>query len=328
MRPGVPSGYGHPVRHTRADLDPTRGAPRARAVVKETALARPAPLRPPDQLHVPPAARRRGARVLDARERRPALHAGHACTTRFSRASASRSSPTAARSSCSGSSSGSTPAGSRTILRCSTLRWIDTAFLVGLAELERWLRCTRGGDARTRATRACPHGLDRLHLRPVVERIASRPFSRSNDAWSVHGGRNEGARARLRPGLRQRPGPADRWDVGALAAFSVVLVRGAGVRLGERAYDRATLAAYFRSRVRAHERIRLTLLRAGYDPTRNIVNFAGKLVRSAKDIRPRGPQDFKGAADCLSGPPDVDRLEHVAPRFLRRNLARVQFPLG
>jgi hypothetical protein len=76
-----------------------------------------------------------------------------------------------------------------------------------------------------------------------------------------------------------------------------------GARLGERAYDRATLAAYFRTRVRAHERTRLTLLRAGYDPTRDIVNFGGKLVRSAKDIRPRGPQDFKGAADCLSGRP-------------------------
>jgi hypothetical protein len=76
-----------------------------------------------------------------------------------------------------------------------------------------------------------------------------------------------------------------------------------GARLGERAYDRATLATYFRSRVRAHEWIRLTLLRAGYDPARDIVNFSGKLVRSAKDIRPRGPQDFKGAADCLSGRP-------------------------
>jgi hypothetical protein len=77
-----------------------------------------------------------------------------------------------------------------------------------------------------------------------------------------------------------------------------------GARLGQRAYDRTTLAAYFRSRVRVHERIRLTLLRAGYDPTRDIVNFSGKLVRSARDIRrPRGPRDFKGAADCLSSRP-------------------------
>jgi hypothetical protein len=76
-----------------------------------------------------------------------------------------------------------------------------------------------------------------------------------------------------------------------------------GARLGERAKDRTTLATYFRTRVRARERIRLTILGAGYDPTRDIVNFGGKLVRTAKDIRPRGPQDFKGAADCLSGRP-------------------------
>ena len=76
-----------------------------------------------------------------------------------------------------------------------------------------------------------------------------------------------------------------------------------GARIGQRAYDRSTLIAHFRSRVRAKEQIRLTLLRAGYDPNRDIVNFSGKLVRSAKGIRPRGPKDFKGAADCLSGRP-------------------------
>ncbi len=73
-----------------------------------------------------------------------------------------------------------------------------------------------------------------------------------------------------------------------------------GARLGRRAHDRSTLVAYLRSRVRAKEQLRLTLLRAGYDPARGIVNFSGKLVRSAEDIRPRGPTDFKGAADCLS----------------------------
>jgi hypothetical protein len=76
-----------------------------------------------------------------------------------------------------------------------------------------------------------------------------------------------------------------------------------GARVGQRAYDRSTLVEYFRSRARAKEQIRLTLLRAGYDPTRDIVNFSGKLVRSANGIRPRGPKDFKGAADCLSGRP-------------------------
>jgi hypothetical protein len=73
-----------------------------------------------------------------------------------------------------------------------------------------------------------------------------------------------------------------------------------GARIGSRAYDRAALAAYFRARVRVHERLRLPKLGAGYDPGRKIVNFAGKLVRSADDIRP-----VKGAADCVSGRPSL-----------------------
>jgi hypothetical protein len=75
-----------------------------------------------------------------------------------------------------------------------------------------------------------------------------------------------------------------------------------GRRLGAAAEDRSTLAAYFRVRARLHERIRLTKLGAGYDPKRNIVNFGGRLVRSADDLRPT-PHDFKGAADCVSGRP-------------------------
>jgi hypothetical protein len=56
--------------------------------------------------------------------------------------------------------------------------------------------------------------------------------------------------------------------------------------------------------VKVHERLRITALAVGYDPQRQIVNFAGKLVRRADDIRPRRPpQDFKGAADCVSGRP-------------------------
>ena len=63
-------------------------------------------------------------------------------------------------------------------------------------------------------------------------------------------------------------------------------------------------ATSFRSRVRVGKYLRLTELSAGYDPARNIVNFSGKLVRSADDIRPRRrPHDFKGAADCVSGRP-------------------------
>jgi hypothetical protein len=76
-----------------------------------------------------------------------------------------------------------------------------------------------------------------------------------------------------------------------------------GARLGRPAYVRATLAAYFRSRIRRHERIRLTEVHAGYDPRSEIVDFSGKLVRSADDMRPRVPSDFKGAADCVSGRP-------------------------
>ena len=79
-----------------------------------------------------------------------------------------------------------------------------------------------------------------------------------------------------------------------------------GARFGPAAYDRSTLARYFRSRVRVHERLRLTELRARYDPQRQIVNFSGKLVRRADDIRTRRPpHDFKGAADCVAGRPTL-----------------------
>jgi hypothetical protein len=85
--------------------------------------------------------------------------------------------------------------------------------------------------------------------------------------------------------------------------FQWFSTRAPGARLGPPAYDRATLASYFRSRVRVHENLRLTELGAGYDPERNIVNFNGKLVRSADDLQPTSPQDFKGAAACVSGRP-------------------------
>ena len=47
-----------------------------------------------------------------------------------------------------------------------------------------------------------------------------------------------------------------------------------GARLRAAAYVRSTLAGYFRSRVRVHERLRLTELRAGKDPARGIVDFS------------------------------------------------------
>jgi hypothetical protein len=55
-------------------------------------------------------------------------------------------------------------------------------------------------------------------------------------------------------------------------------------RYGPNAYDRSTLAQYFRKRVQMHERVVLTKLGAGYDPKPNIVNFGGMLIRSADDL--------------------------------------------
>src|ERR671925_899081 len=78
-----------------------------------------------------------------------------------------------------------------------------------------------------------------------------------------------------------------------------------GARFGPAAYVRSTLARYFRSRIRVHEGLHITELRARYEPRRKIVNFFGKLVRSADDIPSRPPQDFKGAADCVSGRPTL-----------------------
>jgi hypothetical protein len=88
--------------------------------------------------------------------------------------------------------------------------------------------------------------------------------------------------------------------------FQWFSTRRPGARLGRAAYVRSTLARYFRLRVRVHERLRLTELGAGYDPARDIVNFGGKLVRSADDIRQRQPpQNFKGGADHVSGRPTL-----------------------
>lgn len=104
-----------------------------------------------------------------------------------------------------------------------------------------------------------------------------------------------------------------RYDAGEVAAadrlwapepyFQWFSTGPPGARLGASAYKRATLARYFRSRTRAHERLRLTELHAGFDPQRSIVNFAGKLVRSAGDLAPGPAHDFKGAAACVSGKP-------------------------
>jgi hypothetical protein len=78
-----------------------------------------------------------------------------------------------------------------------------------------------------------------------------------------------------------------------------------GERFGPPAYVRSTLAGYFRSRARLHERIRVTELRAIYSAKRKVVDFQGKLVRSADDLTARAPQVFKGAADCVAGHPSL-----------------------
>jgi hypothetical protein len=87
--------------------------------------------------------------------------------------------------------------------------------------------------------------------------------------------------------------------------FQWFSTRAPGGRSGAQAYDRATLVAHFRARVRAHERLVLTQLEAGYDPTRDIVNFGGYLLRSADDIHSPARHSFKGAADCRSGSPSL-----------------------
>lgn len=76
-----------------------------------------------------------------------------------------------------------------------------------------------------------------------------------------------------------------------------------GKRLGSAAYDRTSLTSYFRSRARVHELLKITQFRAGYDPSRNIVNFAGKLVRTSRGVASAPEIDFKGAAACLRDKP-------------------------
>jgi hypothetical protein len=98
------------------------------------------------------------------------------------------------------------------------------------------------------------------------------------------------------------------FDAGKAAAAEVLFApepyfqwysaRAPGQRLENQAYERSTLRAYFEARVRAHERLQLTRLQARYDAGRKIVNFSGKLIRSADRLHPSAPHWFKGAATC------------------------------
>jgi hypothetical protein len=85
--------------------------------------------------------------------------------------------------------------------------------------------------------------------------------------------------------------------------FQWYSTRDPGKRLGNASKDRETLLRYLRSRMSKHERIETLRIGAGYDPNRRLVNFGGKLIRRADDISRAVPQDFKGAADCISGAP-------------------------
>jgi len=84
--------------------------------------------------------------------------------------------------------------------------------------------------------------------------------------------------------------------------FSAGAPRSPARRLGTAAYDRSSLRAYFRARADSHERLRIVELGGGYDPKRHLLNFGGKVVRSADDLRSQ-KLDFKGAADCASASP-------------------------
>jgi hypothetical protein len=87
--------------------------------------------------------------------------------------------------------------------------------------------------------------------------------------------------------------------------FQWYSTRAPGRRLGAQAYDRGTLASYFKTRVRAHEHLRLTKLDARYDAGRHIVNFSGTLVRTADGLRSTSPHWFKGAAACMQFGPSL-----------------------
>lgn len=131
------------------------------------------------------------------------------------------------------------------------------------------------GNAETRAS-ACTAGATRVLVHSFVRSYSAGRVAAINRMWA--------------------PEPRFQWFSSGKP----------GVRLGPPAYVRSTLARYFRLRVRMHERLRLTEFRARHDPMRGIVNFSGKLVRSADDILlRRPPHDFKGAADCVSGRPTL-----------------------
>jgi hypothetical protein len=86
--------------------------------------------------------------------------------------------------------------------------------------------------------------------------------------------------------------------------FQWLSTSGPGAATRRDPYNRATLRSFLRARARVHDRIEIETLGAGYNPRQHTVDFGGKLIRSADDLR-RGRHDFKGAADCVSGRPKL-----------------------
>ena len=144
--------------------------------------------------------------------------------------------------------------------------------------------------------------------------VTAAVATRTSSAWALPGRADACTAAATKALVRSFVADYDTGRVAAIngmwasqPSFQWFSTGAPGPRLGAQAYDRATLAAYFRARVRAHESFVLTKLGAGYDPNRNIVNFGGYVLRSADDIHSTAPhlQRLKGAADCRSGRPSL-----------------------
>lgn len=91
-------------------------------------------------------------------------------------------------------------------------------------------------------------------------------------------------------------------------AFEWYSTTAPGARLRAASHRRATLRAYFRGRIRQHERLRLTRLKASYELRRDLGNFYGTLVRSADDLE--ADTSLQGSRN-LCGRASADRrVEH------------------
>ena len=81
------------------------------------------------------------------------------------------------------------------------------------------------------------------------------------------------------------------------SAFAWYSTSAPGARTGDRATDRSTLRAYFRSRIAAGEKLRVVSMKTIADPRRGLRHFHGTVSRRAHGMRATR-YAFKGAADC------------------------------